>query len=148
MSAPFLATVTILSTTSGAQPKGGGTTHLAMITPLSGERPSHDLPAWEGPADPGFGIEAGGGEHPWWGGGRPARPDQGLPAGGGHPSTGFPLDPARPDNSLPAGGTQVPPEISNALPPPGGDLTNQIVVAVYVPGKGWTAKAYPPAQPK
>jgi hypothetical protein len=40
-------------------------------------------------ADPGFGIEAGGGH-----------PDQGLP-GHGHPDQGLPNAPVRPDNGLP-----------------------------------------------
>lgn len=147
MSAPFLASITLLGGGGGAQPKGGGTTVLAMITPLSGDRPGHDLPGISGPTDPGYGIE-GGGEHPWWGGGRPARPGHDLPGGGGHPSTGFPIDPNRPDNSLPPGGTPVPPEISNGLPPPAGDLSSQVVVAIYVPGHGWTGKSFPMPQPK
>ena len=159
MSAPFLATITIVGG-GGAQPKGGGSTVLAMITPLGGGHVDVGGPGWQGgTADPGYGIGEGG--HPSqglpWG---PGHPDQGLPgspdhpSGGfpispGHPSGGFPIDPARPDNSLPPGGKPVPPEISNGLPPPSGDLSNQVVVAIYVPGKGWTGKSFPmPAQPK
>jgi hypothetical protein len=115
MSAPFLASITVLGGAGGAQPKGTGTTHLAMITPLSGDRPGHGLP--ESPVDPGF----GGG----WGGGA--------------------IDPGF------GGGVPVPPEITQPLPPPAGDYGNQVIVAVYQPGKGWTAKAFPPGsmpQPK
>jgi hypothetical protein len=134
MAAPFLASITVLSG-AGAQPKGGGgATTLAMIFPLSGDHADH------GPVDPG------------WGGGLPAGPDSGwgggIPAGGiPHPGGG-PINPDHPENSLPPGGTPVPPEISNGLPPPAGDLGNQVVVAIYVPGKGWTGKSFPAPQPK
>lgn len=150
MPQPFLASITMLSGGGGAQPKSTGQTLLAMIIPLGGgEHVDAGGPGWQGGIpDPGYGIEGGGGEHPWWGGGGRPRPGHDLPGGGGHPSGGFPVNPDRPDNSLPPGGTQVPPEISNALPPPGGDLATQVVVAIYVPEKGWTAKSFPMPQPK
>ena len=54
MTAPFLATITLLG--GGAQPKGGGNTHLAMITPLGGPHAGHDLPEMPGAVDPGWGA--------------------------------------------------------------------------------------------
>jgi hypothetical protein len=147
MSSPFLATITLLGGSGGAQPKSS-TTHLALITPVGGGHVDAGGPGWQGgPVDPGYGIGEGGrpGQDLPWG---PGHPSGGFPISPGHPSGGFPVDPARPDNSLPPGGTPVPPEISNGLPPPGGDLGNQVVVAIYVPGKGWTGKSFPMAQPK
>jgi hypothetical protein len=121
---PFLATITILGG-GGAQPKGGGT-HLAMITPLGGGGHISTGPVFpEGPTDPGFGIDEGGG-HPWL---------PGAIGGGG-----------RPDNGVP-----VPPEMWPPAPPPPlpPNLEPMIVVAVHRPGvTEWTVKAYPVPQPK
>jgi hypothetical protein len=39
----------------------------------------------------------------------------------------------------------VPPDQVNPPQPPSGDLANKIVVAVYRPGQGWSAKSYDPA---
>jgi hypothetical protein len=149
MSAPFLASITLLGGGTGAQPKDSNV--LAIITPLSGGHIDAGLPGG-GPVDPGWGGGWGSGNYPSqglpWG---PGHPDGGIPISPGHPSGGFPIDPVRPDNSLPPGGTPVPPEISNGLPPPAGNLGTQVVVAIYVPGKGWTAKSFPmptkPGQP-
>ena len=129
MTAPFLATITLLG--GGAQPKGGGSTHLAMITPLGGGHIDQGLPegpGWGGPADPGFGV-----------GGIP-HPGHGLPGGG--------FDPARPDHELP--GTPVPPTIwpPQPLPPLPPDLETEVVVAVHRPGQDWVVKSRPAAMPK
>lgn len=123
MAAPFLATITLLG--GGAQPKGG-TTHLALITPLGGGHADAGLPGWSGPVDPGYG-----------------HPDGGIPV---HPSQGLPWDPARPDNGVP-----VPPETWPAQPPPPlpPHLEDQVIVAIHRPGvTEWTVKAYPVASPK
>jgi hypothetical protein len=121
MPAPFLATVTILS---AAQPKsGGGSTVLAMITPLGGGHADAGLPEAPGAADPGYG-------HPI----------------GGHPDQGLPWAPGRPDNGVP-----VPPETWPAQPPPPlpPHLEDQVIVAIHRPGvTEWTVKAYPVPTPK
>jgi hypothetical protein len=71
-------------------------------------------------------------------GGRPPRPSQGLPPSGGTPTQPI-YNPAQPSHPihLPEGGTPLP-----GLPPPAGH-ENEVVVAVYKPGQGWTAKSYP-----
>jgi hypothetical protein len=96
--------------------------------------PDHGLPSSPGHPSQGLPIF------------HPGHPDHGLPSSPGHPSTGLPPDPARPDNSLPPGGEPI--VINPPLPPPSGENANKIVVAIYVPGKGWTGKSYPMAQPK
>ena len=79
MSAPFLATITILGAGGGAQPKGGGT-HLALITPVGGGHISTGPVFPEGPVDPGYG-----GGHPvdptdpGFGGGVPVPPEMWPP---------------------------------------------------------------------
>jgi hypothetical protein len=121
MPAPFLATVTILS---AAQPKsGGGSTVLAMITPLGGPHAGQGLPEAPEGTDPGYG-------HPI----------------GGHPDQGLPWAPGRPDNGVP-----VPPETWPAQPPPPlpPHLEDQVIVAIHRPGvTEWTVKAYPVPTPK
>jgi hypothetical protein len=132
MSAPFLATVTVLS---AAQPKsGGGSTVLAMITPLGGGHVDAGLPEGPGAVDPGWGV------------GTPARPGHDLPWAPGRPGHDLPFDPARPDAGLP--GTPVPPEVTNPIPPPSGDLASQVVVLVYRPGQGWVGTSFTPPTPK
>jgi hypothetical protein len=120
MSAPFLATITILG--AGAQPKGGSSTHLAMITPLGGGHIDAGLP--EVPVDPGWGnIGAG------------PRPGHDLPGAPGHPDNGVPVPPE-----------MWPPQPPPPLPP---NLESQIIVAVHRPGvTEWTVKAYPVPAPK
>jgi hypothetical protein len=78
MAAPFLATITILN---AAQPKsGGGSTVLAMVTPLGGGHISTGPVFPEGPVDPGYG-----GGHPvdptdpGFGGGVPVPPEMWPP---------------------------------------------------------------------
>ena len=119
------------------------------------------MPGGPGGAPPGY-----------WGGSNP-HPDQGLPGQPPYPSQGpgFPTNPIAPGGSrrnqpipshrvaaahqgartqpiynpaqpdhpiqLPPGGQPIP-----GLPPPAGH-ENEVVVAVYQPGAGWTAKAYP-----
>jgi hypothetical protein len=124
MTSPFLATITILG--AGAQPKGGSSTHLAMITPLGGGHIDAGPPGWQGgPVDPGFGIEEGGG-HPWL---------PGAIGGGG-----------RLDNGVPVPPEMWPPQPPPPLPP---NLESQIIVAVHRPGvTEWTVKAYPVPAPK
>jgi hypothetical protein len=122
MSAPFLATITILGAGGGAQPKGGGT-HLALITPVGGGHISTGPVFPEGPADPGYGI----GE-------------------GGHPGHDLPGVPGRPDNGVPVPPEMWPPQPPPPLPP---NLESQIIVAVHRPGvTEWTVKAYPVPAPK
>ena len=112
----------------------------------SGGQPSHPIyhpghPDHGLPAFPSQGLPGGSGgqpSHPIY---HPGHPDHGLPA---FPSQGLPGgggQPPRPDNTLPPGGETVPPE---TLPPPAG-YEDQIVVAVYQPEKGWTAKSYDPS---
>ena len=74
MSAPFLATITVLGGGGGAQPKGGGSTHLAMITPVGGGHISTGPVFPEGPTDPGYGRPDWGPVDPGFGGGVPVPP--------------------------------------------------------------------------
>jgi hypothetical protein len=120
MSAPFLATITLLGGAGGAQPKGGAT-HLAMITPLGGGHVDAGLP--EGPVDPGWGVG-------------------GIP----YPGHDLPGVPGRPDNGVPVPPEVWPPQPPPPLPP---NLESQLIVAVHRPGvTEWTVKAYPVPAPK
>jgi hypothetical protein len=122
MSAPFLATITLLGGGGGAQPKGGAT-HLAMITPLGGGHIDAGLPGAGHPDQ----------DLPW----APARPGHDLPE--------HPIDPGF------GGGVPVPPSVWPPLPPPPlpPDLESQWVVAVHKPGAvEWTVKSFPPREPK
>lgn len=134
MAQPFLASITVLGGAGGAQPKGTGSTHLAMITPLGGGHIDAGLP--EGPPD----YVSGGPVYP------PGHPSAGLPIGPGHPDAGLPWAPGRPDNGVPVPPTTWPQQPPPPLPP---DLENQVIVAVHRPGvTEWTVKAYPVPQPK
>jgi hypothetical protein len=77
-------------------------------------------------------------------------PDQGLPAGrppviwGGpprYPDQGLPPIPGMPDNGLPPV-PGVPVHLPSPLPTPPGELANDLVIAVYKPGHGWTVTSY------
>jgi hypothetical protein len=111
--------------------------------------PDHGLPSVPGHPSGGFPVGPGHVAPPIFHPGHPdhglpsvpGHPSAGLPVGPGHPGNALPINPAHPDNSLPTGGTPV--TVNPPLPPPGGALGQQIVVAIYVPGKGWTAKSYP-----
>jgi hypothetical protein len=89
------------------------------------EYPSQRPPRPERPTDPGYGW---GGEYPSTGPVRPGRPID----------PGFGIPDIRPDQGLPVGPEQLP-----TPPTPPGDLSGKVVVAVWVPTKGWAIKAYP-----
>jgi hypothetical protein len=67
----------------------------------------------------------------------PIFPTNPIAPGGTTPPWGISSD--RPDQGLP-----VPPADIGNLPPPPGELAQKVVVAVYKPGEGWSAKAYDP----
>lgn len=124
--------------------------YLAFIQPLTGSgHPDQGLP----------GLSPGSPSHPIY---HPGHPDHGLPSQPGSPShpiqgvppgpnqglpgqspgaPAHPIQPVGPGPShpiqLPEGGQPLP-----GLPPPAGH-ENEMVVAVYKPGQGWTAKSYP-----
>lgn len=115
MAAPFLATITVIGG-GGAQPKGTGSTHVALITPLGGGHIDAGLP--EGPP-----------EHIWGGGGeRPPHIDAKPPWAPGHPDAGLPVPP----------GITAPP-----VPP---NLAQQVVVLWHLPGQvEWHGKVIDPS---
>lgn len=132
MSAPFLATITLVGGGGGAQPKGGASTHLAWITPVGGGHGPVD-PGWgggwgSGAVDPGFG-------RPIF---HPGHPDHGLPSGG-HIDAKPPWAPGHPDIGLP-----VPPGITAPPVPP--NLKDQVVVLWHLPGQvEWHGKVIDPS---
>jgi hypothetical protein len=104
-----------------------------------GGRPGVSPPIYH-PGHPDHGLPPGGGHvsPPIY---HPGHPDHGLPSAPGHPSTGPVYPPGQPDQGLPPG---TPVTINPPLPPPPGDLAQQIIIAVYKPGEGWKAQSYPP----
>jgi hypothetical protein len=111
---------------------------LALITPLTGGHPDNSLPSFGVPGRPDQGLPGGGQggspSHPIY---HPGHPDHGLPSEPPKPDHGF--NPAHPDQSLPEGGQPV--QLPEVPVPP--QLGQRALVGVYVPGRGWTWKAYP-----
>lgn len=138
----------------------GGVLRGALV---SDNYPGNELPGAEGPVDPGYGIEAGGG-HPWVPGHLPPMPPQvwppltptnpiqpappGTPPGVIWPPVNRPVDPGygRPDVGAghPGGGPMPgnPPRPDNTLPTGGARPDNSLPsqtywVVVGIPGVGW-----------
>jgi hypothetical protein len=90
-------------------------------------------------------LSPGAPAHPIYG--PPPYPDQGLPPGPSHPIAPPPPivgiwpgpTPGHPI-VIPPGTPVTPPP---TLPTPPGELANQMVVAIYIPGQGWTTSSYP-----
>lgn len=120
--------------------------YLALITPLSGH-PDQGLPPVS-PGVPTHPIAPGSPGSPSQPIYHPGHPDHGLPA---YPDQGLPGAPPgfwggsnpHPDQGLPPGGETVPPDEMPPPPIPPAEYADDIIVQLYVPGKGWTTKAYP-----